>query len=433
MTTTELYTYYLLHPNICTDTRKIMEGCLFIALKGENFDANTFAEEALNQGAAYVVIDDSIFKKDDRFLLVEDSLEALQQLATHHRKQLKIPFIGLTGSNGKTTTKELINSVLSQKFKTLATQGNLNNHIGVPLTVLSIDNAVEIAVVEMGANHQKEIEMLCKICQPTHGLITNIGKAHLEGFGGFEGVKLGKGELYDYLQSHNGTVFINSDSVSLSAMAQSRKFNNTFSYGTDKALELYGELIDNNPFLKLKWTYNGNEHAITSKLTGTYNFENILAAIAIGISFDLEPEHINAGISAYAPQNNRSQIIKTKHNTVIGDYYNANPSSMALAIENMDKLTAEKKILILGDMFEIGETAAEEHLQIVKKATSYNFNQLLLIGSEFRKLHSQFPEAKFFETTDEAYTFLGNDRVSSSLILLKGSRSMKLEKLMDLL
>lgn len=432
MSIQELYTIYLSHPNLCTDTRKTTDGCLFFALKGDHFDANTFASQALENGAAFAVIDDAKYKTNSQFLLVEDTLTALQQLATHHRKQLKIPFIGLTGSNGKTTTKELINSVLSEKFKTSATKGNLNNHIGVPLSVLEISNDIELAIIEMGANHQKEIEMLSQICQPNFGLITNIGKAHLEGFGGIEGVKKGKGELYDFLQAHGGTVFINQDSPALNEMAGKRSFNKIITYGTSNSSKIKGELIDNNPYLKIKWTANNETHEVLSQLTGTYNFENMLAAVAIGLEFGLTPNQINKGISNYAPKNNRSQITKTEKNTVIGDYYNANPSSMVLAIENISKLQADKKVVILGDMFEVGETVEEEHLNVLKKANSYNFDQVILIGKEFKK-QSLNGNALFFEDTTQAFEYLKEHPINDALILVKGSRSMKLEKLMELL
>lgn len=432
MNIAELYTYYLAHPNICTDTRKITDGCLFFALKGDNFDANTFASQALEKGASYVVIDNKDYKANDKCLLVDNTLTTLQQLAAYHRKQLKIPVIGLTGSNGKTTTKELINSVLSQKFKTSATKGNLNNHIGVPLTLLEITSEIEVAIVEMGANHQKEIEMLSEICQPDFGLITNIGKAHLEGFGGIEGVKKGKGELFDYLDTHNGVVFINEDSPSLAEMVLHRNFKKIISYGTGNTSKIKGELIANNPFLKIKWIYKNEAYEVVSQLTGTYNFENILASIAIGLEFDLTPKEINTGISTYAPKNNRSQITKTEKNTVIGDYYNANPSSMILAIENISKLDAAKKILILGDMFEVGETSEKEHLNVLQKASSYNFYQMIFIGKEFKK-QSLNSNALFFDETQQALAHLKEHPINDALILVKGSRGMRLEKLMELL
>lgn len=432
MTIAELYKHYLSHPNICTDTRKITTDCLFFALKGDNFNANTFATQALEKGAAFAIIDDKSYQTNDKCLVVENTLSTLQELAIYHRKQLNIPFIGLTGSNGKTTTKELINSVLSQKFKTHATKGNLNNHIGVPLTLLEIGQDIEVAIIEMGANHQQEIKLLSEICQPNFGLITNIGKAHMEGFGGVEGIKKGKGELYDYLQNHAGVVFINRDSPALTEMASQRKFKETFFYGTNDLSPIKGELTGNDPYLTLKWTNNNQTYEVASQLTGIYNFENILAAITIGLKFGLTAQEINNGIASYAPQNNRSQIIKTVKNTVIGDYYNANPSSMALAIENISRLNAAKKAIIIGDMFEVGETSAEEHLQILQKALSYNFDKVILIGEEFKKL-SLNTGALFFENTPIAYDYLKNNPISETLILLKGSRGMKLESLMELL
>lgn len=432
MTPFELYKYYLLHPTICTDTRKITPGSLFFALKGDNFDANKFALQALEQGAAFAVIDHIEYKIDDRFLLVDNALLALQELAKYHRQQLNIPVIGLTGSNGKTTTKELIYSVLSQKFKTQATKGNLNNHIGVPLTLLEIQSDCEIAIIEMGANHQKEIEMLCQICQPNFGLITNIGKAHLEGFGGLEGVKIGKGELFDFLEQTEGVVFINENSTQLLEMAQSRSFKEAIFYGSDESNFVSGKLLQNDPLLEIEWIHDGEHHQLKSNLTGIYNFENILAAITIGLKFSLSAEEINRGISSYEPQNNRSQIINTPHNTVIGDYYNANPSSMNVAIENLAKIKADQKVLILGDMFELGEEAAFEHNQILQKALSYNFSKTIFIGEEFYKVN-ELAEAIFCRSTKEAIEELKKNPIKNCLVLLKGSRSMKLESLMELL
>lgn len=432
MTIAQLYQQYLLHPTICTDTRKITPGCLFFALKGENFNANSFALRALENGAAFAVIDDVEYQKDNRFLLVDDTLIALQQLAKYHRQQLNIPVIGLTGSNGKTTTKELIHSVLSQKYKTHATKGNFNNHIGVPLTLLEIKPDAEVAIIEMGANHQKEIELLCDICQPNYGLITNVGKAHLEGFGGFEGVKKGKGELYDFLEKSHGTAFINKDNTLLLGMAETRKLDKIIYYGSHPSDTLNGELIKNDPFLEVKWKHQGENYTVHSKLTGIYNFENILAAIAIGLEFGLSAEEINQGIDTYEPQNNRSQIIKTVKNTVIGDYYNANPSSMVVAIENLAKLNANEKVIILGDMFELGDEAALEHENILQKALEQHFNKTIFIGDEFYKLN-ELADALFFKTTLEAVAELKKNPIKNALVLLKGSRSMKLETLMELL
>ncbi|MDB5112928.1 MAG: murF, partial [Mucilaginibacter sp.] len=441
MTTTEhLYQIYQLHPVISTDTRKRAAGSLFFALKGEKFDANTFAEQAIAAGAAYAIIDDASFQLNEQYILVNDVLTALQDLARHHRKQLTIPVIGLTGTNGKTTTKELINAVLSQHFKTLATQGNLNNHIGVPLTVLSIDSSHQIAVVEMGANHQKEIELLCSIAQPTHGLITNVGKAHLEGFGGVEGVKIAKGELYDYLsQDSKGIPFINSNSTVLMEMQKTRNFGNRAIFYGDAIDDLVsGEIMANAPLLTLQWTNNtsGESYSVKTQLTGAYNLDNILAAICIGVYFNLPASEINKGIESYQPKNNRSQVVKTATNMLICDYYNANPSSMFVAIENIGKLTASRKVLILGDMFELGDESAAEHEAVIKKAFDTNVDERIFIGEDFQQASLSIDYGPwtmdantFYLTVEEAITGLKANPIKNSTILIKGSRGMALERL----
>ncbi|WP_304068944.1 UDP-N-acetylmuramoyl-tripeptide--D-alanyl-D-alanine ligase [Pedobacter glucosidilyticus] len=432
MSISEIYKIYLKHPVVCTDTRKISQGCLFFALKGDKFDANQFAQEALNQGAAFAVVDDARIVKNEKFILVDDVLKTLQDLASYHRKALKIPVIGLTGSNGKTTTKELIYAVLSQKFKTYATVGNLNNHIGVPLTLLAITPAFELAIVEMGANHQQEIALLSEICQPDFGLITNVGKAHLEGFGGFEGVKKGKGELYTFLEQNGGTVFVNEDNLHLQDLLKHRKFKETIYYGTSGKGLVQGKLIANNPFLEVEWHYKEETFKVKSQLTGTYNFENILAAIAIGLRLGLNAVEINYGIANYAPQNNRSQIIKTAKNTIIGDFYNANPSSMQVAIDNIVKLEAAYKVLILGDMFELGDETLAEHTTILNKIKDNQFNEVYLVGHNFYKLKHQYPYV-FFETAEACKQYLSENPLTDGLLLLKGSRGMKLEVLLDVL
>ncbi len=430
MTTEQLYHVYLQHPVISTDTRKIIPDSIFFALKGDRFDANTFAEKALEAGAAYAVIDNAAYKKNDRCILVGDVLTRLQDLARHHRGQLNIPVIGLTGSNGKTTTKELINAVLAQRFKTHATFGNLNNHIGVPLTILAIDHRIEIAVIEMGANHQQEIELLCSIAQPTHGLITNIGKAHLEGFGGIAGVKKGKGELFDYIKTHNGMAFVSGDSPALLDMAEDRSLPAVIKYGTGKGNAISGELLENAPYLKLRWKVADGEYHITqSQLTGAYNLDNILAAICVGNYWGLSPDTVKAGIEGYAPQNNRSQIVKTTTNTLICDYYNANPSSMAVAIDNLDKLDAINKVLILGDMFELGDEATAEHAFIINKALAIPVNQRIFIGPDFYK-HSELANATFYQTVEDAMDAFKVNPVLNATILVKGSRGMALERLL---
>ncbi len=435
MTTEQLYELYLQHPVISTDTRKISAGSIFFALKGDKFDANAFAQQALEAGAAYAVTDNAAYVINSQCILVDDVLTALQALARHHRKQLHIPVIGLTGSNGKTTTKELINSVLSQRFVTHATQGNLNNHIGVPLTLLALNAGHEMAVIEMGANHQQEIELLSSIAQPTHGLITNIGRAHLEGFGGIEGVKKGKGELYDYLKATNGTAFINSDSADLMKMQADRQLQDTVFYGTGLVRNrITGQLTDSSPYVKLSWTDNlaHQTHEVQTQLTGAYNLDNILAAITIGTYFQLSADEINNGISSYTPGNNRSQIVKTAANTLICDYYNANPSSMAVAIDNISRMQAERKVLILGDMFEMGDTAEEEHRFVIQKALEANVTDRIFIGHEFCKLMPQH-QATFYQTAEDAAAALQQNPITDATVLVKGSRGMALERLVPYL
>jgi UDP-N-acetylmuramoyl-tripeptide--D-alanyl-D-alanine ligase len=442
ITTEQLYNLFIAHPLISTDTRKIADNSLFFALKGDKFDANTFAKQAIEAGAAYAVIDNPDYQFGEQYLLVDDVLTALQNLARYHRRQLTIPVIGLTGTNGKTTTKELINAVLSQHFKTQATQGNLNNHIGVPLTILTINQSHQMAVIEMGANHQKEIELLCSIAQPTHGLITNVGKAHLEGFGGVEGVKKGKGELYDYLKESGsleapGVAFINSDNTILLEMQQARELNNAVFYGTGNGNNLVaGEIIENAPLLTLQWTNNnsGKSYPLKTQLTGAYNFDNILAAICIGVYFKLTDDEINAGVEGYQPKNNRSQIVKTETNTLICDYYNANPSSMFVAIENMIKINANQKVLILGDMFEMGDEAAAEHEAIIKKAMDTPVNERIFIGKEFFSVNMKAGKNgnTFYLNVEDAIAGLKINPIKNSTILIKGSRGMALERLVEL-
>lgn len=437
MITQQLYQIFLQHPQVCTDTRNIIPNSIFFALKGANFNANTFAQKALEMGAAFAVIDEAAYKLSDRFILVDDVLTALQNLARHHRKQLNIPVIGLTGSNGKTTTKELINSVLSQQFKTYATKGNLNNHIGVPLTLLSISAETEMAIIEMGANHQQEIAFLCSIAQPTHGLITNIGRAHLEGFGGPEGVRKGKGELFDFLEQSGGTVFVNHDDLILEEMAFHRHFQKTVYYGKEIHCLVSGEILENVPLLKISWWQNTEgqstqKHELQTNLTGSYNLDNLLAAVSIGRFFGLAAEEINDGIAGYQPENSRSQIVQTKTNTLICDYYNANPSSMEVAIKNLEAIAADKKVLILGDMFELGEHSSAEHEFIIKKANEIEAEQRIFIGKGFYEHHASFT-GTFFETTDAAFSAIKSVPITAATILIKGSRGMHLENLLELL
>ncbi len=427
----ELYTIYKQYPSISTDTRNIIKDSIFFALKGANFNGNYFADQALANGAAYVVIDEVAFKKGDQYILVDDVLTALQDLAQYHRKQLQIPVIGITGTNGKTTSKELLYAVLSQHFKTFATKGNLNNHIGVPLSLLAIDRSYEIAIIEMGANHLGEIAFLSNISQPTHGLITNVGKAHLEGFGSFEGVKKTKGELYDYLQDHNGILFLQGDNNHLVEMAAQRSIDTVIRYGFSDFNDVIGKLIIANPYLSIAWQQKGQQlpYEVPTNLTGSYNTENFLAAIAVGLHFGLNAEEINNGIISYVPQNNRSQITKTERNTVVADFYNANASSMAAALDNMEVLTANNKVVILGDMFEMGEEAYEEHKNIIQKAVKLGFNKLIFVGKEFYKQKSD--KAEFYKTTEEAKAAVID--LSDSFVLLKASRGMAFENLIALL
>jgi UDP-N-acetylmuramoyl-tripeptide--D-alanyl-D-alanine ligase len=428
----QLYQTYVQHPLICTDTRSITEGCLFFALKGENFDANQFAAKAIEAGAAYAVIDNAVYAQDDRFILVDNVLSTLQELAKHHRQQLNIPVIGLTGSNGKTTTKELIRAVLAEHFEVFATKGNLNNHIGVPLSILSISAAVEIAVIEMGANHQKEIEFLCEIAQPTHGLISNVGMAHLEGFGGFEGVKKGKAELYAYLAKSDGYVFVNAANKDLMEMAGKAEVKNAVPYNISEAGAVQGLLKHSDPLIEFEWSFEGQTYESKANLTGVYNFENILAAIAIGCFFKLSAAKINRGLANYFPTNNRSQLTKTENNTVICDFYNANPSSMAAAINNLNSLTSPKKIAILGDMFELGDESAAQHQRIIDLASKNEIETLLFIGQHFYEAKGDY-KAHFFVNPTAAAEFIKTQQWKQSLILLKGSRGMALEQLLPLL
>lgn len=427
-----IYQHYLSNPVICTDTRNISAGCLFFALKGERFDANTFTAEALKQGAAFAVIDNPEYQLNAQCILVADVLTALQDLARHHRSQLHIPIIGLTGSNGKTTTKELINAVLAEKYKTFATKGNLNNHIGVPLSILSISGDTEIAVIEMGANHQKEIEFLCTIAKPTHGMITNIGMAHLDGFGGFEGVKKGKAELFTYLKDTDGIAFINRDNAHIMEMSSVERLAHLVYYGTDGDNFVSGQLLKSDPLIELSWKKQQEAFKARANLTGAYNFENILAAICIASFFELSPTQINKGLAAYFPNNNRSQLTKTATNTVICDFYNANPSSMTAALGNISILEAKNKVAIIGDMFELGPETAEQHHLIATLAEKSGLDTVILIGKHFYALKDKF-QGVFFNTPKEAEAWLKENPITDSLVLLKGSRGMALEQLLPVL
>lgn len=427
-----LYGYFLQYPTISTDTRNIHPDSLFFALKGEHFNGNAFAAEALEKGAAYTVIDEPQYQQDERCLLVADVLTALQELARYHRDQLRIPIVGITGTNGKTTTKELIHAVLSQQFNTYATKGNLNNHIGVPLSILSITAQTELAIIEMGANHVGEIALLCGIAQPTHGLITNVGKAHLEGFGSLEGVKKAKGELYDYLATHGGTLFLQNDNALLREMAAARNIQ-VVTYGFSVENNVVGELVSADPLLNIRWTSEADpsQHMVHTQLTGSYNTENILAAISVGLHFNVSPTKIDQGITGYTPKNNRSQLTKTAHNTVICDYYNANATSMAAALDNLRIVNADRKVIILGDMFELGAESYTEHRQVVQHARSLDAHRLIFVGNAF--FEHRFDGAEFYKTTAEVGDALRQHPVIDALVLLKASRGMAFEQLISYL
>ncbi len=426
-----LYTLYQQFSVITTDSRKIPLRSIFFALRGMNFDGNRFAAQALEQGAAIAVVDDPEISRDHRYLLVDDVLKCLQQLAMHHRQQLNIPFIGITGSNGKTTTKELIHAVLSSRYRTRSTSGNLNNHIGVPLTLLSIRPDTEIAVIEMGANHPGEIAFLCELARPTHGLITNIGRAHLDGFGGFDGVVRTKTELYIFLKNHAGEVFLNAEDSLLANYASGMP---AFTYGLIPDAGTSGKIVSEKNFpdsekLAVDITFpDDHKQRIRSALFGSYNALNLLAAASIGFHFGVPSSDIARTIEAYAPANNRSQLHNTSRNRLVLDAYNANPSSMAVALEDFDRIFQLDKIVILGDMLELGRETEKEHLGILKMLEKLNFNRVFLVGPIFEKLNTN-QEWKSFQNSREANEWFGNHPVENANILLKGSRGIHLEEI----
>jgi len=422
LTIPELYKFFLQYPNAETDTRKLKEGTIFFALKGDNFNGNQFALHALNIGAAYSIIDEDVNSEDQRLIKVNNVLETLQQLAKYHREQFTIPFIAITGSNGKTTTKELVSVVLSSAYKTYTTQGNLNNHIGVPLTILKIKHDAEMAIIEMGANHQKEIESYCKIAKPTHGLISNVGKAHLEGFGGIEGVKKGKGELYDFLRSNKGVVFAFDDYDYLHEMSKGIK--EIVWYGTSHG-DVIGNIKSSAPFLEAAITKGASFNTIKTNLAGDYNLPNILCVITIGKYFNVPDEKIKLAIENYIPSNGRSQLIEIGTNKIILDAYNANPSSMKAAIENFANIPADKKVLVLGGMMELGEESMAEHGNLVRLIQQNNFNNVILVGGDFEKNHQPY---KYFQTAEEASSYISKQKFHQTYFLIKGSRSMQMEK-----
>lgn len=425
MKTATLHSLFLTCNAACTDTRKIKNNAMFFALKGENFNGNCYAEQALALGASYAVIDEAEYCTSPKTILVNNVLETLQELATFHREFLKTPVIALTGSNGKTTTKELINAVLSKKYQTTATIGNLNNHIGVPLTLLSMTHNTEIGIVEMGANHQKEIAFLCNIAKPDYGYITNFGKAHLEGFGGVEGVIKGKSEMYDFLKANHKTIFVNANDA-----IQTEKTSNakTFTFGNNHNCNVQINFLEAQPFVKC----NYNNLTIESQLIGDYNFYNIAAALAIGHYFKVANHAMKRAIEAYVPANNRSQIIEKNTNKIILDAYNANPTSMTAALLNFEKQLG-KKIAFIGDMFELGTDAETEHQNIANLALSLEIDQLVFIGDHFSRTKINSEKASQYKTFQDFKETFNGSVIKNAVLLIKGSRGMALERLLEIL
>ena len=421
MNTEQFYPLFLQSANVTIDSRKIEKNDLFFAFSGDNFNAAAFADEAITKGALAVIVEHQDFENTDKNIFyVRSTLEFLQELAVYHRKQLQIPVIGLTGSNGKTTTKELIHAVLSEKFSVQYTSGNLNNHIGVPLTILSVRSGHEMAVIEMGANHQREIELLCSISQPDFGYITNFGKAHLEGFGGFEGVIKGKSELYDYLISHQRTIIVNENDPVQAEKTQG--YSPIVTFGKDTS-DYQFELVSEDHFVGLE--YHGIK--AVSKLTGEYNFTNLCAAASLGLHFGIDFEHIKKAIGHYTPTNMRSQVVKKEGRTLVLDTYNANPSSMIASLDNFITFEGSKTIII-GDMLELGEESEKEHENILNYAQRLCFTQIITVGKNFRQVNSS---ATAFESTAELTEYLKLHEIRSENILLKGSRGIALEKSID--
>ena len=424
---TELYPIFQKHPIVSTDSRNCPTNAIFFALKGENFDGNDYVEQVLEAGAAYAVSDRKQAGGGERIILVDNVLQTLQDLAAYHRRQMSARIIAITGSNGKTTTKELIANALMSKYKTLYTQGNLNNHIGVPLTLLQLKPEHEYAVVEMGANHPLEIQQLCRIAQPDFGLITNIGKAHLEGFGSVEGIVRAKTELYASLEETGGMIFENANNAILSNLYPSVP---RITYGKDAENFIQGQIASSSPTLSLDWQFNSENHQLTTHLVGAYNFENALAAICIASYFGVEVEKINRALTEYIPSNNRSQDIQTAKNHLIMDAYNANPSSMQAALENFELLPLHPKMLILGEMYELGAYSDEEHRKIVSFLQTMTLDRIFLVGLSFKPFASETIHC--FDTTDDLMAYIQQHPITNHHILIKGSRGNRLEKLVEL-
>lgn len=431
MEISQLYQIFQKCPVIITNSKNCAENSLFFALKGDNFDGNNFAEDALNNGCAFAIVDNKKVAKDERYILVKDVLQTLQKLANYHRNQLKTKIIAITGTNGKTTTKELVAAVLAKKYNTLFTQGNFNNHIGVPLTLLRLTAEHEIAVVEMGANHLGEIKFLSKIVEPNFGIITNIGKAHLEGFGSIEGVLAAKTELYEFIRQKKGRIFINICNENL-VNAGNKILN--ISYGLNNSnADVSGHVIGQNPLVTLAWAsqrFAVTAQKISTKLFGDYNAENLLAAISVGLFFEVETEEICAALKEYTPENHRSQFVKTDKNWLVVDAYNANPSSMETALENFAAMKFPHKSVILGDMLELGNESGNEHKKVVENLQKLHFDNIFLIGENFAQCHSDY---KNFKNCAEFLLFLRQTPIEKSTILLKGSNGIHLEKIIEVL
>ncbi|MCU4163511.1 UDP-N-acetylmuramoyl-tripeptide--D-alanyl-D-alanine ligase [Carboxylicivirga caseinilyticus] len=424
----DIYKAFCESSELSTDSRNCSNGAMFVALKGENFDGNKYVEEVLSNGARYAIASDEKLRHLQNVFIVDNTLETLQKLAQHHRRKLKFPIISITGTNGKTTSKELINAVLSEKYQCKATAGNFNNHIGVPLTLLSFKDDLEIGIVEMGANHIGEIELLCSIAEPDYCLITNVGKAHLEGFGSFEGVKKAKGEMYHYAFQNNKPIFINKNNPHLQEMA----FLNSkrIEYGDNTEFE--ARITELTPFVNIEWSDKklNKEFQTQTNLIGSYNLENINAAIVIGRYFDVDPTSINEALNKYKPTNNRSQFIKTDKNRIIMDAYNANPSSMAVALDNFERIKEKNKLVILGGMKELGSDSVEEHKKLINILNNCNFDSIILIGDEFKNLNFSY---NHFSTNKQCIDYLKQNQPDQSYILIKGSRSNKLEEILPFL
>jgi UDP-N-acetylmuramoyl-tripeptide--D-alanyl-D-alanine ligase len=427
MNISEIYTLFQKYPIVITDSRKVVAGSMFFALKGESFNGNKFALNTLESGCCYAIVDEKEYAIDDRFILVDDVLTCLQDLSREHRRALNIPILAITGTNGKTTTKELVNEVLKKKFKTSATQGNFNNHIGVPLTLLAMNSETEFGIVEMGANHRGEIKMLCEIAEPNYGLITNVGKAHLEGFGSFEGVKSTKKELFDYLFANDGEVFVNCENEHLLGMLNKQK--KVFYGNSDEAFSK-ARFLQAEPNLIIELRSAIGKLYIKTQLIGAYNFENVLAAVTLGRYFKIDEIEIKEALETYTPSNNRSQLMKTENNVLFLDAYNANPTSMLAAIENFADMKMKNKFLVLGDMLELGEESEKEHHDLLNLLDEKDLSDTLLVGSIFSNLISTY-KFKTFATVDDLIVYLEKLDLKDKYILIKGSRGIKLEKAIE--